>query len=95
MQQLGWIDGYRPRMVVVQTDACYPMVEAWKQGKSTATTFVNPAKTMANGLRVPTAFGDQMILEVVNDSNGCAIAVSVSSKVVQAAMVMIRGCNAI
>ena len=78
MEQLGWIDSYRPRMVVVQTDACYPIVEAWQAGKTLAGTFPNPAKTMANGLRVPAAFGDQMILEAVNQSQGCAVTVSES-----------------
>ena len=76
MEQLGWIGSYRPRMVVVQTEACYPIVTAWEEGAITAEPFQNPAKTMANGLRVPAAFGDQMILDVIRESNGCAVTVS-------------------
>ena len=32
--------------------------------------------TAANGLRVPKAFGDKLILKAIYESNGCAIRVS-------------------
>ncbi|MEM9823694.1 MAG: threonine synthase [Bacteroidota bacterium] len=76
MRQMGWVGSKMPRMVAVQTTACYPIVEAFHQQASVATPFVNPAITMANGLRVPSAFGDEMILDILYQSNGQALKVS-------------------
>lgn len=76
MEQLGWIGAARPRMVVVQTDACYPIVRAVQQGSRHAEPFLDPAETISNGLRVPVAFADEMILQAVYDSHGTALAVS-------------------
>ena len=76
MQQLGWVTGKMPRMVVVQTTACYPLVEAFQKKKSQAIPFSNPATTIANGLRVPSAFGDEIILDILYESQGTAIAIS-------------------
>lgn len=75
MEEMGWIGSKRPRMVAVQTIGCYPIVRAFNQGLSKASFFEN-ASTMANGLRVPAAFGDRMILNTLKESNGTAIAVS-------------------
>jgi threonine synthase len=74
MEQLGWIGSERPRMVTVQSDGCAPMVRAFDQG----TEFAEPwqgAKTIADGLRVPGAVGDFLILRALRESNGTAIAV--------------------
>ena len=77
MEQLGWIaPGKRPRMVVVQTEACYPIVRAWENRELSAAAFQNPAITIANGLRVPQAFGDRMILDLLLESKGYALTVS-------------------
>ena len=75
MEALGWIGSKRPRMVTVQSTGCAPMVRAFEQG----TEFAEPwegAKTVADGLRVPAAVGDFLILRALRDSNGTAIAVS-------------------
>ena len=76
MEQLGWIGSKRPRMVAVQTKSCYPIVKAFDEGKLSADLFENPGVTSANGLRVPAAFGDELILSILKASNGNAIAVS-------------------
>ena len=76
MEQLGWIGSERPRMVVVQTDACYPIVKAFQEGKRAAEPFQNPAETIANGLRVPAAFGDELMLQILQESEGTAVTVS-------------------
>lgn len=78
MEQLGWIGSKRPRMVVVQTEACYPIVKAFQENKSIAEPFQNPAETIANGLRVPAAFGDELMLQILHKSEGTAVAVSES-----------------
>ncbi len=76
MEQLGWIGSKRPRMVAVQTEACYPIIKAFEAGQKTAEPFQNPDETIANGLRVPAAFGDELILNALYESNGTAVAVS-------------------
>jgi threonine synthase len=75
MQELGWIDGRRPRMISVQADTCAPIVRAFEQGNEHAAEFENAA-TVASGLRVPKAIGDFLILRAVRNSGGRAIAVT-------------------
>lgn len=75
LQQMGWIEGELPRMVVVQTAGCAPMVKAFEEGKEHAEPWPN-ASTVASGLRVPQAIGDFMILDVLRQSNGNAVAIT-------------------
>src|SRR5947209_92230 len=74
MEQLGWIDERRPRMVTVQAAGCAPIVRAFEQGARTALEFPNAATT-ASGLRVPKAIGDFLIVDALRASNGTAVAV--------------------
>ena len=74
MEALGWIGPERPRMVSVQSAGCAPMVRAFEQG----TEFAEPwegAETVADGLRVPAAVGDFLILRALRESDGAAVAV--------------------
>ena len=75
MEKLGWIGSKRPRMVTVQSDGCAPMVKAFHDGKEFADMWQG-AKTLADGLRVPAAVGDFLILRALRESNGTAVAVS-------------------
>lgn len=75
MEQLGWIDGKRPRMISVQSSGCAPIVRAFEEGKRFADEFPNAATT-ASGLRVPKAIGDFLILDAIRASGGTAIAVT-------------------
>lgn len=75
MEKLGWIGSKRPRMVSVQSDGCAPMVKAFNEGKEFAEMW-SGAKTVADGLRVPAAIGDFLILRAIRESNGTAISVS-------------------
>ncbi len=75
MEKLEWIGSKRPRMVSVQSTGCAPMVKAFNDGKEFAEMW-SGAKTIADGLRVPTAVGDFLILRAIKESNGTAIAVS-------------------
>ena len=75
METLGWIGPERPKMVVVQSAGCAPIVKAWDEGKPTA-DFWADASTLAAGLRVPKAYGDYLILEILKKSSGIALAVS-------------------
>src|SRR5215212_7061860 len=74
MEALGWIGPKRPRMYSVQASGCAPIVRAFLNGDSTAAEFPN-AHTLASGLRVPKAIGDFLMLHILRDSGGGAIAV--------------------
>ncbi len=75
MEALGWIGSERPRMVSVQSAGCAPIVRAYAQGVEFAEPWQNAA-TIADGLRVPAAVGDFLILRAIRDSGGTALAVS-------------------
>src|SRR5213080_2802371 len=74
MEALGWIGHKRPRMFAVQTSGCAPIVRAFDVGQNLASEF-DGAHTIASGLRVPKAIGDFLILKILRESNGGAIAV--------------------
>jgi threonine synthase len=74
METLGWIDKKRPRMFSVQASGCAPIVRAFETGEKTAAEFPN-AHTRASGLRVPKAIGDFLMLKILRQSNGGAVAV--------------------
>ena len=76
IERLGWVaPGRRPRMVSVQAEGCAPIVRAFERGTEHAAPWENPA-TVADGLRVPRAIGDFLILRAMRESGGAAIAVS-------------------
>lgn len=75
MEKLGLIGSFRPRMVAVQSDGCAPIVEAFHQGLTSGADIRN-AHTVASGLRVPKAIGDFIILDILRESGGTAVAVS-------------------
>jgi threonine synthase len=74
METLGWIGKKRPRMFSVQATGCAPIVRAFEDGKSSANEFPN-AHTRASGLRVPKAIGDFLMLNILRQSGGGAVAV--------------------
>ena len=75
LEQIGWIESKRPRMVAVQAEGCAPIVKAFKEGKRHAEPWEN-AETIAAGIRVPAAVGDFLILDAVRESDGFAVSVS-------------------
>src|ERR1700684_3653507 len=75
MEKLGWIGSERPKMIVVQSSGCAPIVKAWDEGQSASEMWPN-ATTIAAGLRVPKPYGDYLILEILRKSNGTAISAS-------------------
>src|SRR5450755_3338896 len=78
MEQLGWIGSERPKMITVQAAGCAPIVRAWEAGKSSSGLWISEmwagAATFAAGLRVPKAYGDYLILEILEKSHGTAVA---------------------
>jgi threonine synthase len=80
MEQLGWLAGEkgpqkRPKMISVQASGCAPVTKAWNEHKPVAEMWEN-AQTLAAGLRVPKPYADYIILDILKQSGGTAIAVS-------------------
>jgi threonine synthase len=73
MEELGWIGSERPKMITVQAAGCAPIVRAWEAGKSASEMWAGAA-TFAAGLRVPKAYGDYLILDILRKSQGTAVA---------------------
>src|SRR5262245_7214502 len=81
LERIGWVTPHtRPRMVSVQAENCAPIVRALQQRPEKAQPGEG-ATTIADGLRVPRAIGDFLILRAVRESGGTAIAVPDSSMV--------------
>ena len=75
LERIGWVEpGRRPKMVSVQAEHCAPIVRAFDRGAEKAEPWEN-ASTIADGLRVPRAIGDFLILRAIRQSGGTAIAV--------------------
>ena len=75
MEQMGWLDGKRPKMYCVQAEGCAPIVRAFRQGSEFAEPWED-ARTAAAGIRVPAAIGDYLVLRVIRESGGGAVTVS-------------------
>lgn len=73
MQQLGWLTGKLPRMVIVQSANCDPMVQLYQQGSIPADFCASPS--IAYGLAVPTPFAKDLMMDVLRQSNGTALTV--------------------
>jgi threonine synthase len=81
LERMGWVTpAKRPRMVSVQAENCAPIVRAFDQGTEKAQPWEG-ASTLADGLRVPRAIGDFLILRAIRESGGTALSVSDQSMV--------------
>jgi threonine synthase len=75
LEAIGWKSSTaRPHMVSVQAEHCAPIVRAFDQGAERSEMWQN-ARTVADGLRVPKAVGDFLVLRAVRESGGTALAV--------------------
>jgi len=74
LEELGWVRaGKRPRMVAVQAAGCAPVVRAFEHGEGVSEMW-RDAATFASGLRVPKPYGDYIMLEILRESGGLAVA---------------------
>jgi threonine synthase len=62
-------------MVSVQAEGCAPIVRAFERGEERSEMWQG-ARTVADGLRVPKAIGDFLVLRAIRESDGTALAVS-------------------
>ncbi|MDP9340637.1 MAG: threonine synthase [Actinomycetota bacterium] len=72
---LGWVQGDLPRLIVVQAEGCAPMVKAFHDGAEESEHWPDP-HTIAQGLRVPKALGDFLVLRAVRETGGTCVAAS-------------------
>ncbi|MFE8602368.1 threonine synthase [Archangium violaceum] len=77
MRELGWLpENVRfPKLVAVQAEGCQPIVKAFREGKDVSEKWEN-ASTVAQGIRVPKALGDFLVLQAVRETGGTCVAVS-------------------
>jgi threonine synthase len=74
LEELGWVaPGKRPKMIAVQSAGCAPVTRAFKQHEKVTEMWENAA-TFASGLRVPKPYGDYIMLEILKESDGAALA---------------------
>jgi len=72
---LGWVSADMPRLIVVQAEGCAPIVKAFREGAEESEPWPD-ARTIAQGLRVPKALGDFLVLRAVRETGGTCVAVS-------------------
>ena len=75
LEALGLLGPARPRMIAVQAEGCAPIVRAFECGAERAEPWED-ASTIAPGIRVPAPFADDLMLRVLRQSDGDAVAVS-------------------
>ncbi|QHV96731.1 threonine synthase [Spirosoma endbachense] len=77
MKELGWLpaDQPMPRLVAVQAENCCPVVETFWGRQANCKQYIG-RPTLANGLAVPRPIGEPLMLKVLQESGGTAIAVS-------------------
>ena len=76
LEELGWVaPGRRPKMIAVQSAGCAPVTRAFEEHEKVSEVWENAA-TFASGLRVPKPYGDYIMLEILKESGGVALAFS-------------------
>jgi threonine synthase len=75
LEALGWLAGKPPRLALVQAAGCAPLVRAFLEGSERASPWSDP-ETIASGIRVPESRADKLILRVLRESGGAAVAVT-------------------
>ncbi len=76
MKEMSWIEGPLPKMVAVQSANCQPVVKAYDDLIGTPNDYEQPKPSLAYGLAVPHAFSHDLMMKVISESDGMAIAVS-------------------
>jgi len=72
--ELGWTRKL-PRLIVVQSSGCAPLVKAYERGASEVKETWKDAETIASGLRVPHPYASYLILRIIKETKGMAVAV--------------------
>jgi threonine synthase len=91
LEELGWLNGEKPRIVVVQSEGCAPVVKAFEAGAEMVEIWPDPV-TIASGIRVPGSRADRQVLRALYETGGTAVAVS-DDAILGAAYDMARGAG--
>jgi len=75
MRELGWIGHKMPRMVVVQSEACAPIVKAFEEGREETEPWEEVKPTISI-LRAVKPLSDRLVLRALRESGGTAVAVT-------------------
>jgi threonine synthase len=73
--ELGWLTGKLPRFIITQYAGCAPIVEAFRSQRETCAPWTT-IETLPGGLRSPKPIADFLLLKILRDTGGDAIAVS-------------------
>ena len=74
LRDAGWVTDPLPRLYSVQSTGCAPIVRAFEAGHDAAEPWSEPW-TIASGLRVPGPIGDKLMLRILRETGGGAVAV--------------------
>ena len=74
LRELGWIEGPLPRFVVTQYEGCAPIVEAFSAGRAACEPW-GEIRTLPGGLRAAKPIADFLVLRILRETNGAAVAV--------------------
>lgn len=75
LMELGLADKM-PRMVSAQYEGCCPVVQAFEAGRDTCEVWSGPMDVIPGGLSAPKAFADKLLLGILRETGGTAVAVS-------------------
>ena len=78
LEALGWVRRPFPKLIAVQAEGCAPIVKAFEEGKAESVLWPGAA-TVAQGIRVPKALGDFLVLQAVRATGGTCVAVDDAS----------------
>ena len=85
LRDAGWVTDPMPRLYSVQSTGCAPIVRAFEAGSPAAEPWADPW-TIASGLRVPGPLGDKLMLRILRETDGGAVAVEDSDMIELAAL---------
>jgi threonine synthase len=74
LNELGWIQK-TPRLIIVQSAGCAPLVRAFNSGESEVKEPWEKAETIAAGLKVPYPYASYLIFRALKETDGMATAV--------------------
>jgi threonine synthase len=85
LMEIGWIEKI-PRLIVVQSTGCAPLVRAYEKGEFEVKEAWKDAKTVAAGLLVPRPYASYLVLRAMRETG--AIAMGVDDEEIMASMKM-------
>jgi len=80
LAEIGWISQKNPRLVVVQFEGCAPYVKAFNENKDKCDVWENVHDALG-GLRSPKPRCDFLVLEIIRETKGKALAVNLKETI--------------